>query len=137
MSRIVVVSGGGTGIGRAVAAAFAADGDQVVIVGRREDVLKRSADGINRAVDRSAVESHAADLTDAAQVEELADRLPTVDVIVNNAGTGIFGPTPTLPDVAAAWHRQLDSNVLTAVLLTSALMPKLTRPGGRIVSISS
>jgi 3-oxoacyl-[acyl-carrier protein] reductase len=137
MNRIVVVSGGGTGIGRATAAAFAAGGDQVVIVGRREDVLKRAADGINRTLDQPAVEIHGADLTDPVQVEELADRLETVDVVVNNAGTGIFGPEGSLADVADAWRRQLDSNVLTAVLLTTALRPKLARPGGRIVSISS
>lgn len=133
MTRQVVVSGGGTGIGRAIAAAFARDGDEVVIIGRRADVLDRTAAELP-----GRVRAMPADLTVPAQVQQLADALDAVDVIVNNAGGGTsFGPKTTLDDHAAAWRRELDVNVLTAVLLTTALRPKLRLPGGRIITISS
>jgi 3-oxoacyl-[acyl-carrier protein] reductase len=133
MTRTVVVSGGGTGIGRAVAETFAADGDRVVITGRRADVLERAVADI-----KGDVTAVPADLTVPDDVRRLADGLDTVDVIVNNAGAGSsFGPRETLEEHAAAWRRELDLNVLTAVLLTEALLPKLARPGGRIIAVSS
>jgi 3-oxoacyl-[acyl-carrier protein] reductase len=133
MSRTVVVSGGGTGIGRAVAESFAADGDSVVITGRRADVLDRAVEEI-----KGDVRAVPADLTLPEDVRRLAAGIDTVDVIVNNAGAGSsFGPRETLEEHAAAWRRELDLNVLTAVLLTEALRPKLTRPGGRIIGMSS
>ncbi len=131
MSREVVVSGGGTGIGLATAAAFAEAGDRVTILGRRRDVLERAADKIGASW-------HALDLSSTAAVGELAGRFDAVDVLVNNAG-GItsVGTGPSLEEVQAAWRLEYEMNVMTAVLLTTALLPKLRRPGGRIISISS
>jgi 3-oxoacyl-[acyl-carrier protein] reductase len=133
MTRNVVVSGGGTGIGKGIAAAFAAGGDRVVIVGRRADVLERAAAELP-----GDVTALPADLTVPADVERVADAVADVDVLVNNAGgitTGL--PESTLAEHATVWRREYDLNVLTAVLLTTALLPKLRRPGGRIVMISS
>lgn len=132
MTRRIVVSGGGTGIGRAIAAAFARAGDDVTIVGRRADVLETVA------AEFDTVTAVAADLTVPADVERVAATLDSVDVVVNNAGGAVYdGPLSTLEDRAAEWRAELDANVLTAALLTTALMPKLTRPGGRVVFMSS
>jgi 3-oxoacyl-[acyl-carrier protein] reductase len=140
MTRRAVVTGGGTGIGRAVAARLAADGDEVVIVGRRAEVLAAAAEQINATVGERRVTTARADLADPAQVEPLAAQLGVVDVLVNNAG-GNFGATAGdsagLADTAAAWEADFRGNVLTSVLLTQALLPSLARPGGRIVTISS
>jgi 3-oxoacyl-[acyl-carrier protein] reductase len=131
--RVVVVSGGGTGIGRAVAAAFARAGDRVTIVGRRADVLERAAKELP-----GEVTAEPADLTVPADVERLAGTLGHVDVIVNNAGgVASTGAVSTLDDHARVWRQELDANVLSAVLLTTALEPKLTRPGGRVIVVSS
>ncbi|GGV31976.1 3-oxoacyl-ACP reductase [Kitasatospora herbaricolor] len=133
--RQIVVTGGGTGIGRAIAGSFAAQGDQVVITGRRQDVLERTAAELGPGV--SAV---AFDATDPEQVEAALDALPErVDVLVNNAGgnTDIGAPAPTgLAGLAAAWRANLDANVLSAVLVTAALRPRLAA-GGAVVSLSS
>ncbi len=133
--RQIVVTGGGTGIGRAVAAAFAQDGNVVVITGRRPEPLAAAATEIG---DR--VRAVPFDAADPAQVERALPRLPdTVDVLVNAAGgnTDIGAPDPaTLADVAAAWQANFDSNVLSAVLVTTALRPRLAR-GGAVVSFSS
>lgn len=59
-------------------------------------------------------------------------------MLVNNAGGPASGlPEKTLAEVAARWEADFRGNVLTAVLLTSALLPRLRRPGGRIVTVSS
>jgi NAD(P)-dependent dehydrogenase (short-subunit alcohol dehydrogenase family) len=133
-----VVSGGGTGIGRAIARDFAAAGDRVVIVGRRRDVLERAAAEID-----GEVVALPADLTDAPAVErlgsEIAQRFPQVDVLVNNAG-GTAGGGPAqggLTQVAERWTDMWRANVLSAVLLIEALKPRLASPGGRVLLLSS
>jgi 3-oxoacyl-[acyl-carrier protein] reductase len=141
VGRRVVVSGGGTGIGRAVAERFAKDGDEVVILGRREGVLEDTARELNEACGSERVTTQVADLANPEQVAGAAERIAScgpVDVLVNNAGGNVGGGSPTsLADVAAGWRRDFDGNVLTAVLLTEALEPSLRRPGGRIVTITS
>src|SRR2546421_48388 len=110
VSRGVVVSGGGTGMGLAIARAFAAADDRVVIVGRRTGVLR------------------------AAIGREVGER---VDVLVNNAGGLRQVAGDGLAATAEAWRVTFDANVTTAVLLTEALRPWLAAPGGRVVTISS
>jgi 3-oxoacyl-[acyl-carrier protein] reductase len=130
--RDVVVTGGGTGIGYAVAAAFAAAGDRVTITGRRQQVLKEAADRIGaRAV--------AFDASDPASVTAALPQLPErVDVLVNNAGGLAPGSADRtdLAEMAAAWRADLDLNLLSAVLVTAGLEPRL-RDDARIVSIGS
>jgi NAD(P)-dependent dehydrogenase (short-subunit alcohol dehydrogenase family) len=135
-----IVTGGGTGIGRACARRLASDGYQVVIVGRRLDVLSETAAAINDQVGDTRVFAEPCDLEDPAAVGALADRLepgPAIDVLVNNAGGVSLDAAENLDDVATGWRRDFDNNVLTTVLLTEALLSKLTRPGGRIVAMSS
>ena len=133
--RHTVVTGGGTGIGRAVAAAFADHGDDVVITGRRKDVLEEVAVALG-----PNVRAVAFDAGDPKQVEAALHDLPqVVDVLVNSAGGNTdFGvATPTdLSGVAEAWRSNLDANVLSAVLVTTAVRPRLTA-GGAVISISS
>lgn len=140
--RRVVVSGGGTGIGLATAEAFAADGDRVVLLGRREDVLRKAAEGLDERHGDGTASWYAADLADPEQVGAArefitADDTP-VDVLVANAG-GNVAPSHdgSLASVADSYRSNFDANVLTAVLLTEALLPHLRRPGGRIVQLSS
>ncbi|MEZ0075590.1 SDR family NAD(P)-dependent oxidoreductase [Planotetraspora sp. GP83] len=139
--RRVVVSGGGTGIGLATAEAFAADGDKVIILGRRRDVLSEAAAKLNSAYDGELVSWIPADLSDPEQtksaVETIARQGP-VDVIVTNAGGNVASSHDgTLAGIADAYRRNFEANVLTAVLLTEGLLPHLNRPGGRVVHLSS
>jgi 3-oxoacyl-[acyl-carrier protein] reductase len=140
MARRVVVTGGGTGIGLAVTRRFAADGDDVVIVGRRGDVLERVAKEINAEVGNERVTPRAADLEQPAAVETLAADITAsdvVDVLVNNAGGTVAGSDTSLAGIAEQWGRTYRNNVLTTVMLTEALLPALSRPGGRIIAMSS
>jgi 3-oxoacyl-[acyl-carrier protein] reductase len=138
MSRTVVVSGGGSGIGKATARALAADGDHVVILGRRLESLEAAAVEIGR----DSVSVVPVDLRDVEQVEQVSDRIAaehgTIDALVNNAGGGDGSvPGVGLAEVAAAWRRSWEQNVLSAALLTSALLPTLRKPGGSIVLVGS
>lgn len=143
MARVVVVSGGGTGIGRAAAERFAKDGDQVVLVGRREKVLLEAAAALDAAGGAPAVATVVADLADPASVErlrgELADRFGHVDVLVNNAGGNreIGGDFPDGPaGVAEVWTENFRANVLTAVLAIEGLRGLLA-DGARVLLLSS
>jgi 3-oxoacyl-[acyl-carrier protein] reductase len=141
VDRFFVVSGGGTGIGRAVAGRLAGDGDRVLIIGRRGDVVARAAAEINRDAGSDLVSWYAADASDPSAVEAVAELVEAklggvVDGVVNNAGGG-GGDGSTLVEVAALWQEMFAKNVLSAVLLTTALRPMLRRPGGRVVLISS
>ncbi|MGC0380151.1 SDR family NAD(P)-dependent oxidoreductase [Streptomyces sp. SAI-129] len=142
MSRLAVVSGAATGIGRAVAEALAAGGADVVMIGRRADRLARAAAELNEKLGAERVRAVQADLTVPQDVERAAHDITstgrTVDVLVNNAG-GNFAPTASkdLADVRRDWLVNVTGNVLPAVLLTHALMPALSRPGGRVLTIGS
>lgn len=129
--RQIVVTGGGTGIGLAIATEFVRAGDQVTITGRREHVLKET--GIPYAC---------FDAADPAAVSAALGQLPErVDVLVNNAGgnTDFDGEPPAgddLAGIAAAWRANLDANLMSAVLVTAALTPRFA-PDARIVTLGS
>jgi len=142
--RTVVVSGGGTGIGRAVAQAFVEKGDRVVVIGRRGDVLSKTAEDLNRKSSsrEPPVLPFVGDISQPSVATRLRDQIQRagdgqVDVIVNNAGGVIQGPDSSLEEIAANWLETYRSNILTAVMLTESLTPLLRRPGGRIVNLSS
>lgn len=138
MARVSVVSGGGTGIGRAVAAELARNGDRVVIVGRRAEVLAEAAKAIDGDV--RPVTADLSDPDDVARVRDVvAGEYGRVDVLVNNAGgnTDLSDPGGDgLADLARQWTRNFQGNVLTAVLPTEAL-GDLLADDARVVLVSS
>ncbi|HEY3514513.1 MAG TPA: SDR family oxidoreductase [Kribbella sp.] len=140
MGRVVVISGGGTGIGWAAAELFSASGDEVVLLGRREAVLAQAADRLAQA------HYCAADLSNPKGARRAADFIRKVsgrvDVVVNNAGgNGVLEPDVVHDDpleaVAHAWTLTHRLNTLTAVLLTEAVKDLLTAPGARVLFVSS
>ncbi|WP_256839957.1 SDR family NAD(P)-dependent oxidoreductase [Ornithinimicrobium faecis] len=141
VSRIVV-TGGGTGIGRAIAAALLPQASQVVLVGRRAEVLRETARELaSQAPPGVQISPLACDLTVPAEVETLAGILhrgPAIDVLVCNAGGNLgVGAGPDLESIAEGWKADFEANVLSAVLLTEALRDHIRRPGGRIIAMSS
>jgi NAD(P)-dependent dehydrogenase (short-subunit alcohol dehydrogenase family) len=133
--REVVVTGGGTGIGRAIAAAFVKCGDQVVITGRRAEPLAQTVREIG-----GSVRAVRFDASDPRQVEQALAELPEViNVLVNTAGgnTDIGAPDPAnLTELAAAWRANLDSNLISSVLVTTAIRDRLVH-GGAVINFSS
>ncbi|MDH6216376.1 SDR family NAD(P)-dependent oxidoreductase [Streptomyces pseudovenezuelae] len=138
MTRNVVISGGGTGIGLAAARVFAADGDRVLLLGRRAEVLEKA--------EVPGALAFAADLAEPAEVRRVAAfverELGTVDVLIHSAGgTGQLEPPADSEDpldrVAHNWTVNFRINTLTAALLTEALKDRLASPGGRVLFVSS
>lgn len=135
MSRLVLVTGGGSGLGKAVAARFRAGGDTVIITGRNADRLAQTAAELD-------VRPITCDATDPRQVARMADDLgPELDVLVNMAGGNTDFDQPDvqhtpLEQVITAWRANLDANLLTAVLTTTSVLDKL-RPGGAVINVGS
>ena len=133
---ITLVTGGGRGIGRAIALAFAEPGATVAIASRTVAQLERTAEEI-RARGANAVPLEM-DVTDAASVarafSELRERVTSVDVLVNNAGVG--GGQPVDGSDEAAFRRILDTNVMGPYLVSRGALPFMPA-GGRIVNMSS
>ena len=119
-----MVTGGGKGIGRAVAATFAAAGDRVIAVGRDRAALEEVA----------GAEAAVCDVTDEAAVDALFERISTLDVLVINAGAATSAPLAktTLQD----WNALHDINATGAFLCTRAALPRLNEHG-RIVTVAS
>jgi NAD(P)-dependent dehydrogenase (short-subunit alcohol dehydrogenase family) len=132
----VLVTGGGRGIGRAIALAFAAPGRVVVVAARTRSQLEDTADEIRRRGAEALALTM--DVADERAVEhafaQLRAAVPRVDVLVNNAGIG--GGEPIDQTDVAAWRRVLDTNVFGTFLVTRQAVP-LMRDGGRIVNLSS
>ncbi|MGZ4426907.1 MAG: SDR family NAD(P)-dependent oxidoreductase [Nocardioidaceae bacterium] len=141
MSRRVLVTGASRGIGAAVARAFADRGDRVAVhYGRSADL----ADAVLRSLagdGHVTVQADLAEPEDVRQaVDEAADRLGGLDVLVNNAG--IFVPHPPMStsyaDWQLAWHRTLATNLMGPANATFAAIPHLVAAGGgAVVNVSS
>jgi 3-oxoacyl-[acyl-carrier protein] reductase len=139
VARNVLITGASNGIGHAIAARFAADGDTVVITGR-------NADRLGVAAAKIGAHGIVCDATDPVQVGALAAQIgPTLDVLVNNAGgnTDFAGRTaegnsdaPDLAHLAASWRANLDANLLSAVLTTEAVAGRIAA-GGSVISIGT
>ena len=139
--KVALVTGGGTGIGRAAAIALAREGYEVVIAGRRQDRLEEAAR--NAGSDGQRITPVAADVTDAASVRalfaEISSRFGRLDVLFNNAGTS--APAVPLEELSVEqWKRVIDTNLTGAFLCTQQamrLMKEQEPRGGRIINNGS
>lgn len=139
--KVAVVTGGSRGIGHAVARALLARGARVVISGTNESGLAEAA-GELRALARPGEQVlHAvADVREYAAVERLmqtaAEGLGGLDILINNAGVGIFEPVADMP--LDNWHAVIDTNLTGVFHCCRAALPHLRRRGGGwIINISS
>ncbi|MGQ0567077.1 MAG: SDR family NAD(P)-dependent oxidoreductase [Gemmobacter sp.] len=123
--RRVLVTGGGSGIGRAIAQAFAAAGDAVTIAGRRIDALEETARGHDMTC-------RVADVTDEAQVAALFDA--PFDVVVANAGAA--GSAKLEQVTLHEWNRTLAVNLTGTFLTFRAALPGMG-VGGRLIAMAS
>jgi NAD(P)-dependent dehydrogenase (short-subunit alcohol dehydrogenase family) len=133
MSRLegkaAIVTGGGSGIGRAICMRFAAEGASVVVA----DIVGERAEEVAAEIGGRAVQ---ADVTVAADVARMVEAAGGVDVLVNNAGGGM---SDGLLEIAEeAWDEEVALNLKSAFLCTKAVLPPMIERGkGAIVNISS
>ncbi len=131
---VALVTGGGSGIGAAVAESLAKRGAQLVLAGRREDRLH----AITNSLQPSGV-ALPVDVTAPGApgqiVDEIIGRFGRLDVVVHAAG--IFEKRPITETDEAFWHRTLDVNLSAVVALTRSAWGRLAESAGQIVLISS
>ncbi|WP_158891081.1 SDR family NAD(P)-dependent oxidoreductase [Amycolatopsis anabasis] len=132
--KVAVITGGGTGIGAAAARRFAAEGADVVLVGRREAPLRAVAGELG---ERGM--ALAADVTDRvavrAALDAVAERFGGPDIVVANAGGHGLGAAGEMTD--EDWRRGLHANLDTAFVTIREALPALERRRGNVVVVSS
>lgn len=127
---VAVVTGASSGIGAATARRLAKDGFQVVLAARRVQRCETIAAEIGGRAVRL-------DVTDQRSVDALAEAVPEVDLLVNNAGGAIGAETVETAD-PADWAQMYDLNVTGTLRVTQALLPALrSGRGGTIVTVTS
>lgn len=132
-AQAVIITGGGTGIGRAAAHAFASTGAGVLVVGRSEETLAETAAGHDTIV-TLAVDITKPDAPDSI-VDTALGAFGRVDVLVNNAAVGGFGGLADLdPAMVGA---QFDTNLLAPVFLTQRALDALAERGGTVVNVGT
>ena len=132
--KIVLVTGGGSGIGQAVARAFLDNGAKVAVVGRRKERLDET---LAAAGDRGlAVAADIADPAEAARVvDDVVAHFGRLDVFVNNAATYVAKPFTEL--TADEWAALQRTNVDAFFHLAQRALPQLERTGGNVVAVGS
>jgi len=131
-----LVTGSTAGIGYAIAEALTREGANVIVNGRTEERVEQAIQSIQTSHPQAKVEGLAADLGNADGVRVAVERLPDVDILVNNLG--IFEPKPFEQISDEDWFRLFEVNVMSGVRLCRAYLPGMkTRNWGRIVFISS
>lgn len=135
--HVVWITGGGSGLGRAMALEFARQGASVAVSGRRADRLDEVVAEVEALGARGlAVPCDVTDEADVfAAVEAVVGAFWKLDVVVANAGFAVAGRMAKLD--AAAWRRQMDVNVIGLVSTARASIPELEKTNGRLALVGS
>jgi 3-oxoacyl-[acyl-carrier protein] reductase len=136
--KVAVITGAGTGVGRATALALAAEGVATVLVGRRRDPLEETAALVGDGGGSALVAP--ADVADEIAVADVVARAVSVfggvDILVNAAGVGLYGPVERY--TLQAWQQTMATNLTGVFLFCRGVLPSMrARGGGTIVSIGS
>lgn len=136
--KVAIITGGGTGIGRAIVMVFGREGAKVAVLGRRLEALE----GVVKELARSGAEGRAIlcdvakDSDTRASVEETEKAFGRVDVLVNNAGVLSVSTIETISE--QEWDRVMGTNLKGPFLMSRAVLPALRRVGGgAIVNVGS
>ncbi len=133
--KVVLVTGGGTGIGAAIAGRFVAEGAKVCIAGRRQGML----DEIARSLPPGTVTTCAGDVSNEADGERMVRTTVAfggrLDVLVNDAA--IVAPGSVTDVTSEDWRKVMDVNLTGPFLLMKAAIPHMMERGGSIINISS
>jgi NAD(P)-dependent dehydrogenase (short-subunit alcohol dehydrogenase family) len=137
-NRVALITGGGRGIGRSIALAYAREGARLALAARTPGELEETARETRKlGADTCTI---CADVTQQSQVDEMAgqvlERFSTIDILVNNAG--IVGPIGALEDNdVSAWVRTIQVNLVGAYLCCRAVIPVMRKQGrGKIINLS-
>ena len=136
----IVITGGSSGAGKALAQCFLARGAQVTLLARNRDKLESVRDELGAAVDRERIHVESCDVSDPAAVQQsfanLSEHSGPADILVNSAGIIKEGPFDEQP--LEHYRAIMDTNFFGTLHCSRAVIPQLeAQGGGRIVNISS
>src|SRR5579872_5630142 len=143
-NKIVVITGSGTGIGKAIAIKFAENGANIVILGRRKEPLEEAAKELEQVIVKANSKSFVkifpgVDVSDEEGVSKMFDELKkshgSVDIVVNNAG--VSGPVTCFPNAPISEFKSTVGIHLTGTFWTSTQAIKTMKAGSKIVTIST
>jgi NAD(P)-dependent dehydrogenase (short-subunit alcohol dehydrogenase family) len=131
MAKTALITGGGRGIGRAIALAFARKGIRIAVAARTAEQVEQVANEIgNGAI------ALVCDVADPQSVALMFDRVGDVDILVNNAGVAESATVANTTD--ELWHRHLSINLSGTFYCTRAALPAMLKKGwGRVINIAS
>lgn len=135
---VTIITGAGSGIGKATALLFSERGARLILCGRRHDPLREVCEAARRSgSDCTAITM---DVTDWVQVKSVFDKVKgdmgKIDILINNAGAALFKPLPETTE--EEWHTIVDTNLKGVFLCCKAVLPAMiTQKKGTIVNISS
>jgi short-subunit dehydrogenase len=137
-SKIVLITGATAGIGRMTALHLAKEGHHVIATGRKAaELTKLATEAVGLRLDTLRLDvTSPASIADAVTAVDLLTEGKGIDVLVNNAGFGILGPSAEISD--AEMRRQYETNVFGLMNVTRAFLPRMReRRAGRIINVSS
>lgn len=136
--KIAIVTGGGRGLGKAVALILASEGVNVGITGRNEENLKMTVDEIKKLGVNSAYAVFSIDneIHVKAGIESIVEQLGGVDILINNAGIGDFGSIEEMS--SEVWEQVIKTNLFGVYYTAKAVYPYLKERGeGDIINVAS
>jgi 3-oxoacyl-[acyl-carrier protein] reductase len=136
--KVVLITGAGSGLGKALALAAGQVGAKVICAGRRKDKIQQAADDVNKAGGMGTVVEM--DVTDLKSVEigvKMAEKVGPIEILINNAGI-ITGMKAVQELPVEEWDKIMATNVRGPYLLMRAILPSMIQRGfGRIINISA
>jgi NAD(P)-dependent dehydrogenase (short-subunit alcohol dehydrogenase family) len=137
-NKVILITGAGSGLGKALALAAGQVGAKVICAGRRKDKIQQTADEVNKAGGMgTAVEMDVTDLKSLEKGLKMAEKVGPIDVLINNAGI-ITGMKAVQDLPVEEWDKIMATNVRGPYLLMRTILPGMIQRGfGRILNISA
>ena len=134
--KTAFITGSTAGIGFATARTLAAEGATIILNGRTEEKLNQAIQKLQQEFLEISISGLATDFGQLNEVEELLEKLPEIDILINNVG--IYSSGSFFETADEDWYRQFEVNVMSGVRLSKKLFPKmLSKDWGRILFVSS
>ncbi|WP_433900587.1 SDR family NAD(P)-dependent oxidoreductase [Sphingobacterium puteale] len=134
--KTAFISGSTAGIGYAIAQRLASEGADVIINGRTQEAVDKAVSNLKNTSGNINISGIGADFGKVDDINALIQKLPHIDILINNAG--IFEPKPFAEIPDEDWFRFFDINVMSGVRLSRTLRPKMQEKNwGRVIFISS
>jgi len=137
-NKVILITGAGSGLGKALALAAGQVGAKVICAGRRKDKIQQTAEEVTRAGGMgTAVEMDVTDLKSVEKGLKMAEKVGPIDILINNAGI-ITGMKAVQDLPVEEWDKIMATNVRGPYLLMRAILPGMIQRGfGRILNISA